>query len=199
MLRPVRAAAPCLFLLGCGFTTPGGGIGPGDASHVSDSPLASGDSNLAGDAPTIDAMADATAASCPTSFVTVPNAGTSSKYLVFPKTSQLGALTGCPSGTHLLHLDDQAEADALEAYITANSSSPTGLYRVVGARDGFFRDLWHDLDFITLLTFLPWGQNEPTDVFLAGEDCIVLKSEQSTAVIGAQECSSAHEFACECD
>ena len=197
MLRPVRAAVPCLFLVGCGFTTPGGGIGPDDASHLSDSPFASGDSNLTNDAPMIDAMSDA--ASCPTSFVTIPNSGTSSKYLAFQKSSQLGALTGCPSGTHLLHLDNQAEATALEAYITGNSASPTGLYRVVGARDGLFRDVWHDLDFITLLTFLPWGAGEPTDVFLGGEDCIVLKKEQNTAVIGAQECSSAHEFACECD
>jgi hypothetical protein len=193
----MRAAVPCLFLVACGFTTPGGGIGPDDASHVSDTAIASGDSNAPGDAPVVDAISDA--ASCPTSFVTIPNSGTSSKYLVFQKSSQLGALTGCPGGTHLLHLDNQAEATALEAYITANSSSPTGLYRVVGARDGLFRDLWHDLDFITALTFLPWGQNEPTDVFLGGEDCIVLKKEQTTAVIGAQECSSAHEFACECD
>ena len=196
MLRAVRAAVPCLFLVACGFTTPAGGIGPDDAAR-GDSPIINGDSNLTGDASAIDAMPDA--ASCPASFVTIPSSGGNSKYLVFPKSSQLGALTGCPGGTHLLHLDNQAEATALERYITSNSASPTGLYRVVGARDALFRNVWHDLDFISLLSFLPWGQNEPTDVFLGGEDCIVLKKETGTAVIGAQECSSAHEFACECD
>ncbi len=198
MLRAVRTAVLCLALGGCGFSTPGGPFGPGDAGHVSDSPIASGDAN-ATDAVSIDAMADA--ASCPANFVALPSAGTSSKYLVFSKSSQLGAVTTCAGlGTHLARLDTQAEATALESYIASNSGgSPTGLYRVVGARDPVLRGLWHDLDFITLLSFLPWGQSEPTDVFLGGEDCIVLKHEQNSAVIGAQECSSQHEFACECD
>jgi hypothetical protein len=188
-----------LFLVACGFTTPGGSLGPDDAAQGGDGAIANGDAGPGIDAA---AMIDATpdAAGCPASFVAIPNSGGSSRYLAFPKSSQLGALTTCSSlNTHLARLDDQAEADALESYIGSTISSSTGIYRVVGARDLLFRNLWHDLDFITLLSFLPWGQNEPSDVFLGGEDCIVLKSEQGAAVISAQECSSQHEFACECD
>lgn len=194
MLRVVRAALPWLFLAACGFSTPGQ---PDDAGHSGDGAIASGDGQLPVDA-SVDAMPDA--ASCPASFIPLPAVTTGSKYRVFPKMSQLGAIATCSNlGTHLVHLDTQAEANALEALISSNSSGPTGLYRVVGARDLVFRQVWHDLDFITLLSFLPWGMNEPTDVAFGGEDCIVLKKEQGAAVIGAQECTSQHEFACECD
>lgn len=196
---PVRAAALCLVLAACGFSTPGGGLGPGsDAAPTGDGAIASGDSNLTGDAGPADAMLDAS--SCPASFAPIANSGTSSRYLAFPKNSQLLAIATCANlNTHLLRVDDQNEADALVTYLaTASGSSSTGLFRVVGARDGVFRNLWHDLDF-SLLSFLPWGQSEPTDTALGFEDCIVLKEESGDGVYGAHECSSLHEFACECD
>ncbi len=198
MLRFVWAAVPCLFLVACGFSTPGVAIGPDDATRAGDGPIASGDGSVTGDAPMLDAMPDA--ASCPASFIAITNSGTSSKYLAFPKQSQLDALITCGNfNTHLLRLDNQAEATALELYISSSSgSNSTGLYRVVGARDPILRGLWHDLD-LSPLSFLPWGPGEPTDVPFAFEDCIVLKKPQNSAVIGAQECTSKHEFACECD
>lgn len=183
-------------LAACGFTTPGASLGPGDGSTTSDSALASSDAS-----PGSDAMVDATpdAASCPSSFALVPATGTSSRYAVVGKGSQLTALTTCAGmNTHLVRLDSQAEATAIEALITSSSQGPTGQYRVVGARDPILRGLWHDLD-LGLLSFLPWGADEPTDVFLGGEDCLVLSKQQGAGVIASQECNSQHEFACECD
>ncbi len=144
----------------------------------------------------LDAAPDAS--SCPASFVSVPAAATGSSYQVFAKASQLTALTTCSNlGTHLLRLDTQAEATALEDFVNLQTtSSDSGAYRIVGARDPFVRSLWHDLD-LSLLSFLPWGTSEPTDGF--GEDCLVLTREGTGGVIGADQCGSAHEFACECD
>lgn len=192
----MRAAVPFSLLAACGFTTPGAALGPGDGNTTSDSPIASGDAT-----PPADAMLDAPpdASSCPATFSAISATGTTSRYALGGKASQLVALGICASmNTHVVRIDSQAEATAIEAFITSNSTSPTGLYRVVGARDVVFRDRWHDLD-LSFLTFLPWGAGEPTDVFLGGEDCIVLKKESGKGVFGAQECSSQHEFACECD
>lgn len=147
-------------------------------------------------------MADATpdAASCPATFAPLMASGTSSRYAVMGKGSQLTALATCAGmNTHLVRLDSQAEATAIEALITSTTAAPTGAYRVVGARDPILRSLWHDLD-LSLLSFLPpWGTGEPTDAFLAGEDCLVLGKQQGAGVIATQECNSQHEFACECD
>lgn len=190
----VRVVPACVFVAACGFHAPASNSGPGDATP-GDS--AGGEPGTpAVDASMIDAPPDAP--SCPTGFVTVVAAGTGSRYQVFPKASQLTALTSCGNlNTHLLHLDTQAEATALEDYInTQTSSGDTGLYRVVGARDPFVRTIWHDLDLRPMM-FLPWGAGEPTDQF--GEDCMLLKREGSSGVTGADQCGTAHEFACECD
>jgi len=188
----VRGAAACLLFAACGFSTP--------ASTPSDGKLADGQGNGSEPAP-LDAALDAPpdAASCPGSFVAIPAALTGSRYLAFAKDTQLGALATCAGlNTHLLHLDSQAEATELETYIDQQTGSgDTRLYRVVGARDLVFRNVWHELDVIHTLTFLPWGTGEPTDQI--GEDCIVLKTENSSGVIGADQCVTLHEFACECD
>ncbi len=178
----------------CGFHAPASNSVTGDARPVD---AADGEPG----APPIDgAMIDAApdAASCPGGFVAVPAAATGSRYQVFAKASQLTALTTCGNlKTHLLRLNTQAEADALEGFIKSQTSSgDTGLYHVVGARDPFVRTLWRDLD-LSLLTFLPWGTGEPTGGF--GVDCIVLKRDNGNAVIGADQCGPVHEFACECD
>lgn len=185
-----------MFLAACGFTTPGAALGPGDGNTTADSPLAGSDA-----APPADAMADASpdAASCPATFAMIAASGTSSRYAVGGKGSQLVAITTCASmNTHVVRLDSQAEATAIEGFLTSSVTAPTGQYRVVGARDPLFRNLWHDLD-LGLLSFLPWGMNEPSDIFLGGEDCIVLEKQQGAGAIASQECNAAHEFACECD
>ncbi|CAN5873437.1 hypothetical protein BH11MYX3_BH11MYX3_35650 [soil metagenome] len=180
---------------GCGFHTPASNSGTGDARSVDAIGGEPGAPPI--DAAMIDVAPDAS--SCPTSFVTVPAAANSSRYQVFAKASQLTALTTCSNlGAHLLRLDTQAEATALQAFIDAQitTAGDTGLYRIVGARDLLIRSLWHDLD-LSLLTFLPWGDGEPTNG--NGEDCIMLKLESGAGVIGADQCGTAHEFACECD
>ncbi len=188
--RPVRASAAWLLVAGCSFSTPASTGVPGDGKLA--------DGSLGGEPgtpPAIDAMPDA--AGCPANFVPVAGAG-NSRYAVFAKDSQPAALLTCSNlGTHLLRLDDQAEATALEAYIDAQTAGgDTHLYRVVGARDLVLRDQFHDLDF-TFLSFLPFGANEPTNGI--GEECLVLKKESNIGVIGADQCLTQHEFACECD
>jgi hypothetical protein len=192
-IRRVRAAP--LFLLGaCGFSVPGQGASIDDAPRPIDSPPGTiGDSGTS-----IDAAIDAPG--CPAQFVTVPGTNNTHLYAVFARTSQVVALSTCSAnGTHLLRLDTQAEATALEAFIDAQvtTGNDTHLYRVIGSRNRFFiPNTWHDTD-VSFLTFLPWGLNEPTGG--VGEDCMVLKKESGVGVIGADQCGTDHEFACECD
>jgi len=159
-----------------------------------------------GDAPgaTTDATAaiDAPATTCPSGFVIVPGAPSTSRYQVVsvPQTYLTALATCAAMGTHLLKLDTQAEATALEAFIDAAlAGSDSHIYRVIGVRDAIPNpDRW--LDGVTPLTFLPWGVNEPTNQ--PGEDCIGLRKENgspATKVIGADQCGTAHELACECD
>jgi len=150
------------------------------------------------DAPAIDAPAT----TCPSGFVIVPGAPSTSRYRVVAVAQAYGAaLATCAAmGTHLLKLDTQAEANALEAFIDAALvGADSRIYRVIGVRDAVPNpDRW--LDGVTPLTFLPWGLNEPTN--LPGEDCIGLRPENgapATKVIGADQCGTLREFACECD
>jgi len=108
-------------------------------------------------------------------------------------------------GTHLSRLDTQAEADAIYTLIdNATGTGDTHIYRVVGTRHangaGSADDTWHDLDG-SPLAFQPWGIGEPTNG--AGEDCMSLRLENSgnppPKVVGADVCTTAHEFACECE
>lgn len=186
----MRAFAAILLVAGCDFSTPASTGVPGDGKIA--------DASMGGEPgapPSGDAMSDA--AACPGNFVPIASAG-SSRYAVFPKDTQPGAMLTCSNlGTHLLRLDDQAEATALEAYIDQQTGGgDTRLYRVVGARDLVLRNQFHDLDF-SFLTYLPFGTGEPTNN--AGEECLVLKKEGAIGVIGADQCLTQHEFACECD
>jgi len=198
-MRRVRAAV--LLVLGaCGFSVPGQGAAIDDAPRPIDAPGTTGDGGVTIDgAVAIDASIDAPAP-CPSQFVTVPAANNTHRYAVFPRDTQLAALATCSAlGTHLLRLDTQAEATALEAFIDAQnpSASDTHLYRVIGSRNRLFvPNTWHVTD-LGFLTFLPWGTNEPTSGI--GEDCMLLKNESGVGVIGADQCGSDHEFACECE
>ena len=200
-MRRVRAAV--LLVLGaCGFSVPGQGASIDDGPRPIDAPPGTtGDSGVPIDgAVAIDATPIDAPAPCPAQFVAVPAANNTHRYAVFPRASQLTAQVTCSSlGTHLLRLDTQAEATALEAFIDAQISTgnDTHLYRVIGSRNRLFiPNTWHDED-LGFLTFLPWGTNEPTSGI--GEDCMVLKKESGMGVIGADQCGSDHEFACECD
>lgn len=196
----MRGPAVLLLLASCGFSVAGGSAptdgkvndaptgGTGDAAGGTDGAIAAADA----------AMIDAPPP-CPTSFSQVQGAPVTSRYQVFAKADQLTALATCSGmGTHLLRVDSTAEATALEAFLDAQTADPqdTHRYRVVGARDLVIRSIWHDLD-LSVMQFLPWGQGEPTSGL--GEDCIVLKQESGAGVIGADQCGTAHEFACECE
>lgn len=176
-------------LVACSFR-----IAPDGAAPPSDAAIDGGV-----DAPEVTADAPG----CPAGFVPVAGAPATSRYRVFGHQSYDDAVATCATlGTHLLQLDTQEEADALEELIDAETASvDTRIYRVVGRRDRDPEpDAWLGRDGVTPLTFLPWGAGEPTS--LTGEDCMSLREENgasATKVIGADLCTTLHEFACECE
>jgi hypothetical protein len=163
---------------------------------------AGGDTGISDDVRPIDAPADVAAVSCPTGFVAVSGAPAASRYEAFGPQTYATAVMACATmGTHLLRLDTQSEADNLYAFIdTATGTGDTHIYRVVGQRNrNVVPNTWLDLDGVTQLSFLPWGAGEPTSG--ATEDCMSLRTEAdpSLKVIGADVCTTLHEFACECE
>jgi hypothetical protein len=138
---------------------------------------------------------------CPPGFMPLQGAPAASKYLTFSAQSFATAVNACKGlGTHLVQLDTQGEVDAVYTLIDqATGGGDTHLYRVVGQRDkSVTPNRWLDLSG-NPLTFLPWGASEPTS--LAGEDCIMIRLEtaSTTKVIGADQCATLHEYACECE
>lgn len=142
------------------------------------------------------------ARTCPTGFASLQGAPATSKYLSFSAQSFTTAVSTCKNlGTHLVRLDTPGELGAVYTLIDqVTGAGDTHLYRVVGQRDkSVVPNQWLDLDGIPL-TFLPWGVSEPTN--LAGEDCIMMRLETgstTTKVIGADQCGTLHEYACECE
>ena len=194
-----RALLLLFALAGCSFPH-------GEAARAIDA--AESDAADASDA-AADALPDGRitdAATCPSGFVTVAGAPATSKYKVFAAQPFAGAVNGCKAmGTHLLELDTQGEANALYTFIdvTTTALSDTHLYRVVGQRNkSVTPNTWLGLSGETL-TFLPFGVGEPTNG--AGEDCIDSRLETSgpgtgvAKVIGADVCTTNHEYACECE
>jgi hypothetical protein len=153
---------------------------------------------------TIDAVPDAKgdAHTCPPGFMPLSGAPAASKYLTFSAQSFTTAVNTCKNlGAHLVQLDTPGELDAVYTLIDqATGAGDTHLYRVVGQRDkSVTPNRWLDLSG-NPLTFLPWGASEPTN--LAGEDCIMMRLETAsttTKVIGADQCATLHEYACECE
>jgi len=158
------------------------------------------------DAGALDGPADASpdAAACPAQFVQLAGAPATSRYRVLAgRFAFAAAVTACADlgpRVHLSRLDSRPELDALFAAVAAQTPDvgDTHIYRVVGTRRN--DDTWHDLDG-SLLAFLPWGAGEPTN--LAGEDCMSMRLEigapPQPAVTGADQCTTAHEIACECE
>lgn len=141
--------------------------------------------------------------SCPIGFVSLPGAPAGSKYLAFSAHDFPTAVNSCKTaGTHLVQLDTPGEVDAVYTLVDQATTGvgDTHLYRVVGARDtSVIPNRWLDLSG-SPLTFLPWGVTEPTNG--VGEDCIVVRLETASAtmhVIGADQCLTNHEYACECE
>jgi hypothetical protein len=187
----VRSLAVLAALVaGCSFSAPG-------ASGI-DAPA--GDGAGAGDAP-IDG------ASCPAGLVAVSGAPSRYQAIATPAPFAVAVSTcaGLGAGVHLVRLDSQAEANAIFQLIDdAILITHVPIYRVVGARHangaGTTDDTWHDLDDVTPLDFLPWGEGEPTS--LAGESCMSLREEiglPPDKVTGADNCTTARPFACECE
>ena len=163
---------------------------------MADAPVGEGDG-------AVDAGRDAKldAHTCPAGFMTLPGAPATSKYLSFSAQSFTTAVNTCKNlGTHLVQLDTQGEVDAVYTLVDqATGAGDTHLYRVVGARDKSVQpNAWLDLSG-TPLTFLPWGNLEPTNN--VGEDCIMMRLETASTVkvIGADQCATLHEYACECE
>lgn len=165
------------------------------------------DSNDTGggdDAPPMrnDAATDAPR-TCPSGFIALPTAPITSQYKAFPGATYAMAIQTCMNmNTHLARLDTQGEADSLYGYIDSQTNlGDTHLYRIVAKRDASVTpNRWLDLDNTTPLTFLPWGTGEPTNN--SGEDCALLRTQTATdptRVIGADQCTTNHEFACECE
>jgi hypothetical protein len=157
--------------------------------------------------PTVDGAIDAPpdakadAHTCPTGFMPLAGAPATSKYLTFAAQSFSTAVNTCKGlGTHLVQLDTPGELDAVYTLIDqVTGAGDTHLYRVVGQRDkSVTPNRWLDLSG-NPLTYLPWGVGEPTN--LAGEDCIMMRLETAatTKVIGADQCGTLHEYACECE
>jgi hypothetical protein len=184
----VRATA-LLLLAGCSFP---------HGSLSTDAPPASADDANRDAMP--DGKPDA-ADACPAGFTSLANAPTTSKYKAFSAQSFTAAVNACNSlGTHLVHLDTQGEVDAIYTLIdSVTGVGDTHLYRVVGQRDkSVTPNRWLDLSG-NALTFLPWGATEPTNGL--NEDCIMMRLETAATnkVIGADQCTTNHEYACECE
>ena len=172
-------------------------------AQVSDARL--GDTSPPNDA-AIDAVIDAApdARACQPGFMAVAGAPSTSRYKIMPQAAYDTAIAACAAlDSHLLHLDTQEEANALEIAIDASiaGSSDSGLYRIVGHRPAVTTMTFYELDDTTPLSFTPWGMGEPT--MSGGELCIMLRKEGGNAglprVVGADQCPTAHEYACECE
>ncbi len=149
-----------------------------------------------GDAHAIDA-----APACPVGYTAL--SGTTSRYAAMPAAAYDTAVSTCAAaGTHLVELDDQAEADAVYAFVAAEQPHAPAFSRVVASREmpGQAGSPWVDLSGKPL-AFLPWGMGEPTDQ--VGENCALLRLETSgnppAKVIGADQCTTLFPYACECD
>jgi hypothetical protein len=152
-----------------------------------------------GDAEILDAGPDA--ATCPTGYIAL--AGTTSHYRAMPGASFDTAVATCAAaGTHLVELDDQAEADAVFELVDSMQPNNPRFYRVVATREvsGQASSPWVDLTG-NPLPFLPWGIGEPTNG--PGENCALLRLETTGSppakVIGADQCTPPYPYACECD
>jgi len=180
-----------IVLAGCSFELSGGGV-----QHDASVP----------DATTDGVPVDA--ATCPPGFAALAGAPPTSHYRVlagrFAFTAAVTACSDLGARVHLARLDSRPELDALFAAVAAQTpdATDTRIYRVVGTRhdNGTAPDTWHDLDG-SQLAFLPWGVGEPTN--LAGEGCMSMRLEVGAppqpAVTGADQCTTLHEVACECE
>lgn len=181
-----------LLVAGCSF--PHGSLADASAGDDDDD----GDGSI--DAPSDGKPIDGSEV-CPIGFASLGSAPQTSKYKAFAAQSFTNAVNGCNAlGTHLVKLDTQGEVDAVYTLVDqATTGVDTHIYRVVGARDtSVTPNRWLDLSGIPL-TFLPWGMTEPTNGI--SEDCISMRLETAATnkVIGADMCTTPHEYACECE
>lgn len=191
-----------LLATGCTFSPgqPGGGSAAVDSAIGPDVPVVV-DAQPTADAPT----PPPDAPGCPGGFSAILGAPAGSTYKVMtaPATydAAVAACEGLGSRVHLLEVDTQAEADLLEIAIDLTySGSDTHLYRVLGKRPNTSSTTWSRPDG-SALSFFAWGQGEPTNQ--SGELCIVIRKESMNGlaprVMGAEQCSGNHEYACECE
>jgi len=149
----------------------------------------------------IDGVAIDAAPACPPQFVTIPAATSRYRAITspeaYPQAVEVCAALGPHS--HLVRVDSQAEVDGVYGLVGA-------FVRVVGQRhinnpSTDADDTWHDLDDVTELAFLPWGNNEPTNG--VGELCMSLRDEFTGTpppkVAGADDCTTPRQFVCECE
>jgi Lectin C-type domain len=142
------------------------------------------------DGPEEDAMPDAPPMlKCPVGYEVVPNAPATSRYrkLTRPEPYAKQVSICQTEGTHLVVLDNAAEATAVAAFAV-----PPMMFFWIGASDATVETIWVTAKNAPA-AYLPWGARQPDGGLL--ENCGL----QNGAALFDSSCNRSYASVCECD